>query len=133
MCGPGRLARPVTSLHPEADAESLLDQLRRGIDESGDDMATLVLRATETPVPPGPQVEDLEVEPPDLTTGAAARFLEACGVRPEGIEQVVASATTIVGEHGAAILRVAFGDTLRVQVVPPSAPAIEPRPVTAPA
>ena len=83
--------------------------------------------------PGSTQVEDLEVEPPDLTTGAAARFLEACGVQAEGIEHVLASATTIVGEHGSAILRVAFGDTLRVQVVPPSAPAIEPRPVTAPA
>src|SRR5437763_2350843 len=113
MCGPGRLARPVTSLHPEAGAESLLDQLRRGIDESTDDMATLVLRATETPVPPGAQVEDLEVEPPDLRTGAAARFLEACGVRPEGIEHGRASATTIVGEHGAEKRRIAFGGALR--------------------
>jgi serine phosphatase RsbU (regulator of sigma subunit) len=133
LFGRERLARLVAGLHPEADAESLLDQLRRGIDETSDDMATLVLRATETPVPPGPQVEELEVEAPDLVTGAAGRFLEACGVRPEGIEHVVGTATAIVQEHGAATLRVAFGDKLRVDVVPPRAPAIEPRPLAAPA
>ncbi|MFL5913177.1 MAG: PP2C family protein-serine/threonine phosphatase, partial [Gaiellaceae bacterium] len=129
LFGRDRLARLVSALHPDDDAEALLDRLRRVVDEAGDDMATLILRATETPAPSGAQVEELEIEPPDLTSRSAARFLEACGVEPDGIEHVLASAAPIVGEHGAARLRVALGETLRVHVVPPAPPALEPRPV----
>ena len=42
---------------------------------------------------------------------------------------MLASAAPIVGEHGAARVRVALGETLRVHVVPPAPPALEPRPV----
>src|SRR5204863_3826251 len=59
LVGRDRLARMVVDLHPDDDAEALLDRLRHSVDETSDDMATLVLRATETPVPPGVQVEEL--------------------------------------------------------------------------
>jgi hypothetical protein len=133
LFGRERLAGIVAELHPDDDAEALLDRLRRSVDDASDDMATLVLRATATPVPPGAQVEELEIEPPDLTTGSAARFLEACGVEPEGIEHVLNPATAIVGEHGAATLRISLGETLRVHVLPPSVRSLEPRPASAPA
>jgi hypothetical protein len=133
LFGRERLARLVEDLHPDADAESLLDNVRHAVDESGDDMATMVLRATETPAPADAQVEELEIEPPDLRTGAAGRFLEACGVAAEGIEHIVHSAEPIVGEHGAAILKVSIGKTLRVDVTRPGAGTIEPRPASVPA
>src|SRR5207248_3763425 len=99
LVGRDRLAGMVAELHPDDDAESLLDRLRHSVDDTSDDMATLVLRATETPVPPGVQVEELQIEPPDLVTGSAARFLEACDVDGAGVEHVLGTAAAIVGEH----------------------------------
>ncbi|MFL5887081.1 MAG: PP2C family protein-serine/threonine phosphatase, partial [Thermoleophilaceae bacterium] len=133
LFGRDQLARIVSELHPEADAESLLERLRKSVDESGDDMATLVLRATETPAPPAAQVEELEIEPPDLMTGSAARFLEACGVQAEGVERVLESAQAIAGEHGAATLHISMGDKLRVHVLTPRPAAVEPKPARPPA
>jgi len=133
LLGRERLVRMIEELHPDDGAEALLDRLRRSVDEAGDDMATLVVRATETPVAPGAQVEELEIEPPDLTTGAAQRFLEACGVAAAEAESALAPAAPILGEHGAAILRVALDDSPRVRVSPPGPRAIEPGAPTAPA
>jgi hypothetical protein len=128
-----RLVRMIEELHPDDGAEALLDHVRRAVDEAGDDMATLVVRATETPAAPGPQVEELEIEPPDLTTGAAQRFLEACGVPAEDAESALAPAEPILGEHGAAVVRVALADPPTVKVSPPGARAVEPGAPAAPA
>jgi serine phosphatase RsbU (regulator of sigma subunit) len=130
LLGRDRLAQMVAELHPDDDAEALLDRLRRSVDEAGDDMAALILRTTESPVPPGPQIEELEIEGPDISTGAARRFLEACAAPPAEIDRALDTATAVVGEHGAAALRVSLGS--RIEVVPPAVRHLEPVPARAP-
>jgi hypothetical protein len=133
LLGRERLAQMIEGLHPDDGAEALLDRLRRSVDEAGDDMATLILRSTETPAAPGMQLEELEIEPPDLTTGAALRFLEACGVEEGERESALEPAAALVGEHGSAILRVALGDPPRVEASPPEISTIDGRTSSVPA
>jgi hypothetical protein len=126
MIGRDRFAEMVDWLGPDEQADALLEWVLTEADVASDDMTVCVLRPVSGAQARSPRVEVLELDPDDVDSGFAARFLEACGV-PEGeLAPIVSQARNLLSSNGLVLLEVTVADGLgraRVTPVDASTPA----------
>jgi hypothetical protein len=120
MIGRLGLVEIIRELGPHATATQLLDRIAREADDVSDDMAACMFRVSDGPNEAYlPRVEEIEVsrdEPLDATLG---RFLEACGLTDDAIEDTVARARRTARQFRGAVVRVSL---------PSGGPRVEVRP-----
>jgi hypothetical protein len=115
----------VAAFGPLDSAEALLDRVLETADVAADDMTACLVRAVDGPGTAGPRVEELELAPDDVGAAAPGRFLEACGVPADAVEDVVADARRLAGQAGKALLTVTIdGDGASVRVTAPTREAL---------
>ena len=88
-------------------------------------MTACLARAVDGPSAAGPRVEELELDPDGVGAPAPGRFLEACGVPAEAVEDVLAEARRLVAQAGKALLTVTIdGGDASVRVTAPTREAL---------
>jgi hypothetical protein len=119
------LERVVSAFGPLDSAEALLDRVFESADVVADDMTACLVRAVDGPSAPGPRIEELELAPDDVGAPAPGRFLEACGVPAEAVEDVLVEARRLVQQAGKALLTVTIdGGGASVTVTAPTREAL---------
>jgi hypothetical protein len=119
LLGRDRVVEILGELGSSPQAASLLERLREIADEAPDDMAACVIRTTSAAAA-SIRLEEIELDDRQLRRGRGELFLAACRLAPEDMGPALRRAQDIVGEHGAAILRVTVsGDGRSVAVEPP--------------
>jgi hypothetical protein len=119
------LERVVAAFGPLDSAEALLDRVLETADVASDDMTACLIRAVDGPSAAGPRIEELELTHDSVGAPAPGRFLEACGVPAEAVEDVLADARHLAAQAGKALLTVTIvaGDA-SVQVTAPTREAL---------
>jgi hypothetical protein len=125
IMGRWRLAKLVSALGRDADAEELLERVAQESRLLSDDMATVLIAPTAGVTAGGFRTEQLEVSEADLDSPLAGRFLEACGVSEADAEQAEMQARAVASQFGGAILHVVLGNRRRVEVLPRNVESIE--------
>jgi hypothetical protein len=115
----------VSAFGPLDSAEALLDRVFAAADVASDDMTACLVRAVDGPSTEGPRVEELELDPDSVGAPAPGRFLEACGVPAEAVEDVLGDARRVAAQGGKALLTVTIeaGDAA-VRVTAPTREAL---------
>jgi hypothetical protein len=88
----------------------LLERVVAEAAETPDDMAVCLLRPVSGAAQRSPRVEVLELDPEDVESGFAGRFLEACDVPAGELAATVERAHAIVESDGRALLEVTISD-----------------------
>jgi hypothetical protein len=118
------LAEIIHELGADATAAHILDRVAAEADQVSDDMAACIFRVSDGPaVPHSPRVEEIEVQEEDPLEPTLGRFLAACGIGEETIDETVAAARRTVRQFGGAVLSATFqqrlaGDPPRVDIKP---------------
>jgi hypothetical protein len=110
MIGRTRLTELVASLAPDDEALALLERVIAEADETPDDMAVCIVRPVSGAELRSPRVEVLELDPDDVDSGFAERFLEVCEVPAGELAATVERARAIVESDGRALLEVTISD-----------------------
>ncbi|HEV2787096.1 MAG TPA: PP2C family protein-serine/threonine phosphatase, partial [Solirubrobacteraceae bacterium] len=118
------VASELEAIGPRATATALIERIVRRSDGQPDDMAVCILTAG----PGGSEhwslrIEELEVDAAMLRSGAAERFLVACGVSSAHIARALREARQMVGLAGTALVEVRVGEEL-VEVRVDAPPAV---------
>ena len=115
----------VSAFGPLDSAEALLDRVFEAADVASDDMTACLVRAVDGPSAEGPRVEELELDQDSVGAPAPGRFLEACGVPAEAVEDVLADARRMAVQGGKALLTVTIEDgEASVRVTAPTREAL---------
>ena len=115
----------VAAFGPLDSAEALLDRVFDAADLTADDMTACLIRAVDGPSAAGPRIEELELASDDVGAPAPGRFLEACGVPAEAVEDVLVEARRLIQQAGKALLTVRIdGDGASVTVTAPTREAL---------
>ena len=115
----------VAAFGPLDSAEALLDRVFDAADLTADDMTACLIRAVDGPSAAGPRIEELELASDDIGAPAPGRFLEACGVPAEAVEDVLVEARRLVQHDGKALLTVTIdGEGASVTVTAPTREAL---------
>ncbi len=126
ILGRPRLADIVELLGRDATASGLLDAVAAEARLVSDDMATLILAPTAGVTTGGFRCEQLEVDAEEAAGDLCERFLAACSVADDRIEDAVAEARALAGGYGGAILYVRFGAVgAQVEVMPHNVTSLE--------
>ena len=96
MIGRGRLEELVSELDPDEQAPVLLERVIAEAHDASDDMTLCLIRPLYGAATRSPRIEVLELDPDDVDSGFAARFLDACGVPPDDLPATVELAHEIV-------------------------------------
>jgi serine phosphatase RsbU (regulator of sigma subunit) len=119
LLGRDRLVTLLSELGPDATAPELLEQVRRDVHRTPDDMAACILR----PVITAADAETSRLEELELKVGGEdelRRFLTAAGVAEAEIDSIVRESGARAEDYGGAIVRVALTDDHpRVSIVLP--------------
>ena len=119
MIGRGRLEELVSELDPDEQADVLLERVIAEAHDASDDMTLCLIRPLYGAATRSPRIEVLELDPDDLDSGFAARFLDACGVPADDLPATIELAHEIVSADGLALLQVAIADGVaRAGVLP---------------
>jgi Stage II sporulation protein E (SpoIIE) len=125
IMGRWRLAKLVSGLGRDADAERLLDRVAQESRLLSDDMATVLITPTAGVTAGGFRTEQLEVSEAELEAPLARRFLDACGLSEADAEQALQQARAVASQFGGAVLHVVLGNRRRVEVLPRNVESIE--------
>jgi hypothetical protein len=125
IMGRWRLAKLVSELGRDGDAEKLLDRVAQESRLLSDDMATVLIMPTAGVTAGGFRTEQLEVSEAELDTPVAHRFLEACGISEDEAEAAEREARAVASQFGGAVLHVELGNRRRVEVLPRNVESIE--------
>jgi hypothetical protein len=129
MYGRRRLDEVVKELGPEATAPELVERVVEDSDGIRDDIAVCMIRVEGGAAGASTvRVEELEVGASELTSPRLRRFLTACGVEPEAIDEVLRSARRHA-DGGRVVLRVRRADDRSGVDVLPVVPETEGAPV----
>jgi stage II sporulation SpoE-like protein len=112
MIGRERFAEMVLALGPDEQADALLERVIAEAGDVSDDMTVCVLRPVSGAQARSPRVEILELDPDDVESGFATRFLEACGVPAGELAVTVEQARATVSSQGLALLEVTIAGGL---------------------
>jgi hypothetical protein len=119
------LERVVAALGPLESAEVLLDQVLEESDQASDDMTACLIRAVDGPSAAGPRIEELELTQDSVGAPAPGRFLAACGVPAEAVEDALVEARRLAMQAGKALLTVTIdGGDASVRVTAPTREAL---------
>src|SRR5918999_2322817 len=107
------LAEIIRSIGPDATAAQVLDRVADKADRVSDDMAACMFRVSDgPPTPHSPRVEEIEVQEGEPLDEILGRFLVACGIDGEQVDQTVASASRTVRQFGGAVVSASFQQRL---------------------
>jgi hypothetical protein len=118
ILGRVRLENLVRGLGREGTAADLLSSVALEARLIPDDMAACLVSPTAGVTAGGFRSEVLELSEDDLEGPLAYRFLVACGLEPDHVEQAEREAWETAARHGGALLRVVFGNCRTVEVLP---------------
>jgi hypothetical protein len=90
-----------------------------------DDMAAVVVSPTAGVTTGLFRTEQLELSTRELEGPIARRFLEACGLPDQEVEDAERDARLLAERFGGVVLHVVFGNRLRVEVLPRNVESIE--------
>ncbi|HEV7460583.1 MAG TPA: PP2C family protein-serine/threonine phosphatase [Solirubrobacteraceae bacterium] len=120
LFGEARLKATLAQLGAAASADVLLARVAEQSDHRPDDMAACVLGLPGAPLPAGARVEDLEVGRRELAGDRPEHFLLACGMHPDAVPRVLATAGAALDDADTVVLRVSAADgSLAVDVLAP--------------
>jgi serine phosphatase RsbU (regulator of sigma subunit) len=125
LLGSEWLERVVAAFGPLDTAEALLDRVLGAADQASDDMTACLIRAVDGPTVAGPRIEELELTQDSVGSPAPGRFLEACGVPADAVEDVLVGARRLAQQAGKALLTVTIdGGDASVSVTTPTREAL---------
>jgi hypothetical protein len=126
MIGRERFAEMVESLESDEQADVLLERVLDEADEICDDMTVCLLRPVLGVHARAPRVEVLELDPDDIDSGFAARFLEACLVPRRELATTVDQARTVAASGALPLIEITIAAGVgraQVSAAPSVAPA----------
>ena len=125
MLGRERLEELLVGLGDEASARSLIDSVAQEAGKLSDDIAAVVVAPTVAAVNTTVRTEQLELSRKEIEGDMAARFLASCGVPAPDAAAATDDARVLGERFGGAILRVVYGEPMRVDVFPSNVETIE--------
>jgi hypothetical protein len=125
ILGRERLAELLDGIGPEATARGLIEGVAAEANILSDDMAAVVVTPTVGVTAGLFRTEQLELSARELDGPIARRFLEACGLSEDEVDDAESDARQQAERFGGVILHVVFGNRLRVEVLPRNVESIE--------
>jgi hypothetical protein len=125
ILGRERLEGLLKELGDDASARGLIERVATEAGKLSDDIAAVVISPTVAAAAASSRTEQLELSGSELESELANRFLASCNVPPREAAAAVADAKVLGQRFGGAILRVVFGDPIRVDVFPSNVETIE--------
>jgi hypothetical protein len=125
ILGRERLTELLAGLGEGATARQLIESVAAEANVRSDDMAAVVVSPTAGVTTGLFRTEQLELSARELEGPIARRFLEACGLTEQEIEDAESDARLLAERFGGVVLHVVFGNRLRVEVLPRNVESIE--------
>jgi serine phosphatase RsbU (regulator of sigma subunit) len=125
VLGRERLTELLADLGDDATARRLIERVAAEANASSDDMAAVVVSPTAGVTTGLFRTEQLELSTRELEGPMARRFLEACGLSDQEVEDAERDARLLAERFGGVVLHVVFGNRLRVEVLPRNVESIE--------
>ncbi|MGH2822523.1 MAG: PP2C family protein-serine/threonine phosphatase, partial [Thermoleophilaceae bacterium] len=125
ILGRERLAELLAEIGDEASARRLIERVAAEATLLSDDMAAVVVTPTAGVTAGLFRTEQLELSARELDGPIARRFLAACGLAEEDVDEVERDARALADRFGGVVLHVVFGNRLSVEVLPRNVESIE--------
>jgi hypothetical protein len=125
ILGRERLTELLEEIGDDATARRLIERVAAEANVLSDDMAAVVVTPTAGVTTGLFRTEQLELSTRELEGPIARRFLEACGLSPQEVEDAERDARLLAERFGGVVLHVVFGNRLRVEVLPRNVESIE--------
>jgi hypothetical protein len=125
VLGRQRLAELLAEIGEHATARRLIERVAAEANVLSDDMAAVVVSPTAGVTTGLFRTEQLELSTRELEGPMARRFLEACGLPDQEVDDAERDARLLAERFGGVVLHVVFGNRLRVEVLPRNVESIE--------
>jgi hypothetical protein len=125
ILGRERLTVLLSEIGGDATARRLIERVAAEANVLSDDMAAVVVTPTAGVTTGLFRTEQLELSTRELEGPIARRFLEACGLPAQEVDDAERDARTLAERFGGVVLHVVFGNRLRVEVLPRNVESIE--------
>jgi hypothetical protein len=125
ILGRERLAELLEEIGDDANARRLIESVAAEARLLSDDMAAVVVKPTAGVTAGLFRTEQLELSARELDGPVARRFLEACGLPEDEVDDAERDARLLADRFGGVVLHVVFGNRFRVEVLPRNVESIE--------
>jgi hypothetical protein len=125
ILGRDRLTQLLAEIGDDATARKLIERVAAEANVRSDDMAAVVVTPTAGVTTGLFRTEQLELSTRELEGPIARRFLEACGLSDQEVDDAERDARLLAERFGGVVLHVVFGNRLRVEVLPRNVESIE--------
>jgi Stage II sporulation protein E (SpoIIE) len=125
ILGRERLTELLDEISDDATARRLIEKVAAEANVLSDDMAAVVVSPTAGVTTGLFRTEQLELSTRELEGPIARRFLEACGLSDQEVDDAERDARMLAERFGGVVLHVVFGNRLRVEVLPRNVESIE--------
>jgi hypothetical protein len=125
ILGRERLAELLAEIGDDASARGLIERVAAEANVFSDDMAAVVVKPTAGVTAGLFRTEQLELSARELDGPIARRFLEACGLPEDEVDDAERDARLLADRFGGVVLHVVFGNRLSVEVLPRNVESIE--------
>jgi hypothetical protein len=125
ILGRERLTELLAEIGENATARRLIERVAAEANVLSDDMAAVVVTPTAGVTTGMFRTEQLELSTRELEGPIARRFLEACGLSAQEVDDAERDARLLAERFGGVVLHVVFGNRLRVEVLPRNVESIE--------
>jgi hypothetical protein len=125
VLGRERLTELLAGIGETATARRLIERVADEANVLSDDMAAVVVSPTAGVTTGLFRTEQLELSTRELEGPIARRFLEACGLSDQEVDDAERDARLLAERFGGVVLHVVFGNRLRVEVLPRNVESIE--------
>jgi Stage II sporulation protein E (SpoIIE) len=125
ILGRDRLTELLAGIGDDATARKLIERVAAEANVRSDDMAAVVVTPTAGVTTGLFRTEQLELSTRELEGPIARRFLEACGLPDQEVDDAERDARLLAERFGGVVLHVVFGNRLRVEVLPRNVESIE--------
>jgi hypothetical protein len=125
VLGRERLTELLAEIGEGATARRLIERVAAEANVLSDDMAAVVVSPTAGVTTGLFRTEQLELSTRELEGPIARRFLEACGLPEQEVDDAERDARLLAERFGGVVLHVVFGNRLRVEVLPRNVESIE--------
>jgi hypothetical protein len=125
ILGRERLTQLLADIGDDATARKLIERVAAEANVRSDDMAAVVVTPTAGVTTGLFRTEQLELSTRELEGPIARRFLEACGLSDQEVDDAERDARLLAERFGGVVLHVVFGNRLRVEVLPRNVESIE--------